>query len=409
MKAEIIAVGTELLLGEIIDTNSPYLASRLPALGIDLYWATHVGDNMPRIVDIISRAWARSDLLLLTGGLGPTEDDITRESIASFLKEEMRVDPALEAWLRDFFKKRGIPMPERNLKQATLIPSAKALPNPRGTAPGWWVEKDGHVLVSMPGPPRELEHMWENEVRPRLKEKARGSVLVTRVLKVTGLSEALVDEMAGAHLRSPNPSIGVYSKPDGIHLRIGAKADSEETARAMIAPVEEALKKIYGVHLWGVDDETFEGHIGKLMKTRGLTLATMESCTGGLLSSTITDAPGSSAYFKGGFVTYFTEAKIARGVDPALIERHGVISAEVAEAMARGARLELKADIGIGITGVAGPSEQEGKPAGTVYLAVDSERGKKAHFTRHQASRYDVKLRAVSAALFQLRQLLLEW
>ena len=348
MKAEIMSIGTELLLGEIVDTNASYLASQLPALGIDVYYMHQVGDNMDRLLEVFDRAWKRSDLVLCTGGLGPTEDDRTRMVVTKMLGEEMKVDPELEKELRAFFGGRGMSMPENNLKQAMLIPSSRPLPNPRGTAPGWWVERDEKVLVAMPGPPRELQFMWENEVRPRLRERVHGDILISRTLKVTGISEGAVDEMCGEFLAASNPTIGVYAKPDGIHVRIAAKAKSERTRRSLVGPVEATLRDRFGENLWGVDDETMQSHIGQLLKARGMTLATMESCTGGLFASNITDVPGSSGYYKGGFITYTSEAKIAYGVDPALIEEHGAVSPEVAVAMSKAARLQLGADVGVG-------------------------------------------------------------
>ena len=395
-------------MGEIVDTNSSYLASQLPALGIDLYYIHQVGDNMERLLEVARRAWGRSDLILCTGGLGPTEDDRTRAAVAALLGEEMTLDPELEKELRSFFSGRGTPMPENNLKQAMLIPSATALPNPRGTAPGWWVERDGTVLVAMPGPPREMRSMWADEVSPRLRARATGGVLVSRTLKVTGISEGNVDEMCGEFLGSSNPTIGVYAKADGIHVRIGAKAKDEAAAFELVEPIERELRRRFGENLWGVDDETMQAHIGRLLMAGGMTLATMESCTGGLFASAITDVPGSSSYFKGGFVTYSTEAKMAYGVDPELIEEHGAVSPEVAVAMSKAARLQLGADVGVGITGVAGPSEQEGKPVGTVFIGVDHEKAAHGLATRYQMARADVKLRAVTSALFQLRQLLVQ-
>jgi len=408
MKAEIMSIGTELLLGEIVDTNAPYLASQLPALGIDVYYLHQVGDNTERLIEVMARAWKRSDLILCTGGLGPTEDDRTRAVIAEMLGEQMTIDPDLEHELRDFFGNRGVNMPENNLKQAMLIPSSAAIPNPRGTAPGWWVEKDGKILAAMPGPPRELHHMWENEVRPRLRQRVKGVILVSRTLKVVGISEGAVDEMAGDFLAASNPTIGVYAKPDGIHVRIAAKAEDEASARRLVEPVERELRQRFGENLWGSDEESMQEHIGQVLSGKGMTLATMESCTGGLFASTITDVPGSSTYFKGGFVTYTNEVKIAYGVDSALIEKHGAISPEVAIAMAKAARLQLDADVGVGITGIAGPSEQEGKPVGTVFIGVGHEKAARGHATRYQMARQDVKVRAVTSALFQLRQLLVQ-
>lgn len=311
MKAEIISIGTEILLGELLDTNANYLAARLPALGIDLYWTTQVGDNLDRLTEAFRRAWERSDLTLATGGLGPTEDDVTREAIAAALDEPLSVQPDLEAQLRAFFASRGILMPESNVKQAALIPSARAIANPRGTAPGWWVEREGRILVAMPGPPPELERMWEVEVAPRLAAMVGGGVIVSRTLKTAGIGEGTVDEMVSPLLKSTNPTIGVYAKADGVQLRITAKAATADEARRLIDPVEEEARHILGQAIWGADDDTLEGAVGALLKERGLTLATMESCTGGLLASTITDAAGSSAYYQGGFVSYTAEMKVA--------------------------------------------------------------------------------------------------
>jgi nicotinamide-nucleotide amidase len=205
MKAELISIGTELLLGEILDTNAQYIAARLPPLGIDLFYMSKVGDNLDRLTEVIGRAWDRSDLVLATGGLGPTEDDLTREAIAAVLGEELRVDQGLAQQLRDFFAGRGAVMPERNLKQATLIPSARAIPNPRGTAPGWWVEREGKVIVAMPGPPTEMERMWNDEVAPELERRPTGAVLISRTLKTVGLGEGHVDELLSPILKSTNP------------------------------------------------------------------------------------------------------------------------------------------------------------------------------------------------------------
>jgi len=409
MKAEIIAVGTEILLGEITDTNSSYIAARLPALGIDLYWISQVGDNLGRLSEALARAWGRSDLTIATGGLGPTEDDLTREAIAATLGEAITVDAAMEQALRDRFAQRRIKMPERNVKQASLIPSARAIPNPRGTAPGWWVERDGRILIAVPGPPGEMRRMWEREVEPELRRRTGGGVLVSRTLKTVGVTEGGVDEMLGELLRSTNPSVGVYSRADGIHVRIAAKAAGREEAETLIAPLEAEARRVLGDAVWGVDDDTLEKAVGAMLRERGLTLATMESCTGGLLASTITDVPGSSDYFRGSLVSYATEVKIALGVSREVVERHGVISGECAREMARVARERLAADIGIGVTGVAGPDAQEEKPAGTVHVALDDGGGtpRVVSYAMPQA-RADVKRRAATTALSLLRRTLLE-
>jgi nicotinamide-nucleotide amidase len=409
VKAEIIAVGTEILLGEIVDTDSQYIAARLPALGIDLFWVTQVGDNLPRVREALERAWQRSDLIFTTGGLGPTEDDLTREAIAAMLGEEMRVEPSLEAHLREFFARRGRPMPERNVKQATLIPSARAIPNAYGTAPGWWVEREGRVIIAMPGPPGEMRRMWEAEVEPELRRRSQGIVLVSRTLKTSDVTEGLVDELLGDLKHAANPTVSVYSRADGIQVRIAAKAADRHAADALIAPVEAEARRALGDAVWGADSDTLESVVGDMLRERGLSLATMESCTGGLLASTITDVPGSSDYFKGGLVSYATETKLAWGVSREVVETYGVISVECAREMARVARERLSADLGVGVTGVAGPDEEEGKPVGTVHIALDDSSGD-ARVVSYQfaQSREMVKRRAVTTALSLLRRVLLD-
>ena len=407
MRAGIISVGTEILLGELLDTNAHYLARHLPALGLDLHFISQVGDNLQRLSETVRDALGRSDIVFLTGGLGPTEDDVTREAIAAALGEEVHVDPETEQQVRAFFAARGFTFPERNVKQAMLIPSARALPNPRGTAPGWWVEKAGRIIVAMPGPPAEMERMWEVEVAPRLARLAGEGVIISRTLKTIGIGESRVDEMLGPLLKSINPTIGVYAKPDGVHVRLTAKARSREAALALIEPLETEARRILGDAPWGTDDDTLEGVLGRMLQERGLTLATMESCTGGLLASTITDVPGSSAYFKGGYVAYTAQMKMNLGVSAELIERHGVVSPEVASDMARAARDNAGADYGIGVTGVAGPDELEGKPPGTVHLAVHDGRAPQAmSYTLYQG-RLATKRRAVTTALALLRRMVM--
>lgn len=407
MKAEIISIGTELLLGQITDTNASYIAGHLPLLGIDLFWISQVGDNQRRLVEALQQAWGRSDIIISTGGLGPTEDDITREAIAEMLDEKLTVDPVLEREVREFFSQRDWPMTENNLKQASLTPSAVAIVNPRGTAPGWWVEKDGKLIVAMPGPPNEMQRMWEREVVPRLRQRTKGEVIISRTLKTLGLAEAAVDERLGRLLKETNPTIGVYAKADGIHLRLTAKVASVEEAKERIAVRERQVRELLADQIWGTDDETLEGVIGSLLLARKLHIATMESCTGGLLASTLTDAPGSSAYFKGGVVAYSNEVKTAWGVPAQLIQARGAVSREVAAAMASAIRTKMDAEVGVSTTGVAGPDEIEGKPVGLVFVGLDDGVTQHVCQGNFPPRRPDVKRRGTSLALFELRKLLL--
>jgi nicotinamide-nucleotide amidase len=299
VRAEILSVGTELLLGQIIDTNAAYLARRLAALGIDLFHISQVGDNLTRATTAVEQALARSDLLVCTGGLGPTEDDLTREAIATALGEEPRVDPALEREVRGWFGSRGLTMPERNLKQAWLIPSARAIPNPNGTAPGWWVRKKEKEIVAMPGVPREMTAMWEERVERELA--ARGSPLVVRTLKVLGIGESAVEEALGDLVRSSFPTLATYAKNDGVHVRIAAKADDRARAAEAVARVERLARERLGEHVWGVDDDSLLALIGGELDRRGWRLALRESGSGGSVVAALCER-GVPTWFAGGVI-----------------------------------------------------------------------------------------------------------
>jgi competence/damage-inducible protein CinA-like protein len=374
MRAEILSCGTELLLGHISDTNATYLAQSLAPLGIDLYFVSQVGDNLDRLVDTLRRAWDRSDLIIMTGGLGPTEDDLAREAISTLLGETMRVDPDLEAQLRARFARMNAEMPERNLKQATLIPSASSLPNPVGSAPGWWVEKDGRILVTMPGVPREMYRMWENEAIPRLAPYTGGKIF-TRILRVYGMGESTVEEKLDHLIHSSNPTVATYAKMDAVDARITAKAATSEEAEQMVADTEVLARQALGDYVFGIDKDTLASVVGTRLQACNQTLGVMESLTGGFLSSTITDFQSSSSLFIGGLIAYSTDLKAQLGVPRETLERYGAVSEETAQAMAHATREFLGTDFGIGVTGVAGPDEQEGKPVGTVYIAIEGPQG----------------------------------
>ena len=318
MNAEIVSVGTELLLGNITDTNATHLTQELAALGINCFWVSQVGDNVGRLGEVLRRAWERSDLTVLTGGLGPTEDDVTREAIAALLDEPMVVQPALEADLRAFFAARGMPMPETNRKQATLITSAQALANPVGTAPGWWVERRrdaggaaGPVrrIVALPGVPHEMRRMWEREVAPRLAGLT-GAVIASRTLKTIGLGESHAEDRVRDLIRGTNPSVGTYAKADGVHLRLTARATDEAAAFALIAPLEAALRDRLGDAIWGTDEDTLENVICGLLATADLRLLVLEvgSATGGHVLRLLTGATVHADRIVGGWVVATPDA-----------------------------------------------------------------------------------------------------
>lgn len=287
MRAEIISVGTELLLGQIVDTNSAYLAGRLASAGVDCLHMTTVGDNLDRVTEVLRRGIARSEILVLTGGLGPTEDDLTREAIAAALGEVPAVDPALETDLRSWFGGRGLAMPERNLKQAWLVPSARSLPNAHGTAPGWDVRRDGTRIVAMPGVPREMIPMWEEHVEPTL---FAGVVLRSRTLKLLGIGESTVEERLSELVRSVAPTVATYAKNDGVHVRITDKDAVDGRVTGRIAAMEATIRDRLGEHIWGADDDTLPRLIEAALRARGWRVATAEAFSGGELARTLVES-----------------------------------------------------------------------------------------------------------------------
>lgn len=408
MNVAILSIGTELLMGELVDTNASYLAAQMPALGLTVRGVAQVGDDLDDLASAIRRACEGSQFVVTTGGLGPTSDDLTRAAIAQFLGEDLHLDSGLSEDLRAFFKARGMPMRSTNLKQAELIPSAQPLPNPRGTAPGWWVETGDKVIIALPGPPHEMTTMWEHEVVPRLRELTSGDVILTRTLKTFGVGESIIEEAIHHLFGQENPYLGIYAKADGVHLRIIARGASQSAAWDLIGPVETEIRDALKDHIWGVAEETPQERLGDILRSNGLTLATMESITGGSIASKITDVPGSSEYFRGGFVAYTNAMKVAMGVDPGVIDEYGVVSPQVAEAMSEAACCWGGSDVGLGITGVAGPAELDQHPPGEVYIGL-SFKGKTLSIRgSFVAQRALVKERATVQALLELYKFIKE-
>ena len=408
MKAEIMGIGTELLMGELTDTNSSWIASRLPALGIELQWVSIIGDDLPRLTEAFKQGMERSDIIFTTGGLGPTQDDLTREAIAAAFGETPIIQQEVVEDLERYFAARGGAMPQHNIKQANLIPSARFVPNRNGTAPGWWAERDGKIIICMPGPPGENQSMWEEQVEPQLAGLIEDEVTITRNIKTMGMSEGAVDEIVSEFFGVENPYLGIYSKADGIHLRVIARAKDTATAHAMIAPVEKAIHERLGEYVWGYDDDTPEQAAGKSLMEKGLSVAVMEMCTGGALANSITDNPNSISYFKGGNVAYDGAALRSCGVPGEVMEKHGVVSQETANAMAETVRRNLNADVGIAVTGVPGPGEFEGKPLGLAYICVSNGEKIRGMEMRLPPRRVTIKRRVPNQALIELRRLVEE-
>ncbi|GIS95044.1 MAG: CinA family nicotinamide mononucleotide deamidase-related protein [Chloroflexota bacterium] len=408
MKAEIMGIGTELLMGELTDTNSSWIASRLPALGIELQWVSITGDDLPKLTEAFKRGMERSDIIFTTGGLGPTQDDLTREAIASALEETPVIQQEVVDDLERYFAARGTSMPQHNIKQANLIPSAKWIINKNGTAPGWWTERDGKIIICMPGPPGENRAMWEEQVEPELANLIEDEVTITRNIKTMGMSEGAVDEVISEFFGIENPYLGIYSKADGIHLRVIARAKDGVSALAMIQPVERAIHERLGPYIWGYDDETPEQSVGKSLTERGLTLAVMEMCTGGALTNAITNVPNSISYFKGGIIAHEDTTLSATGVPKAEMERYGVVSQHTANTMADTVRRNLNADLGVAVTGVPGPGEFEGKPLGLAYISVTNGHQTRELEMRLPPRQVTIKRRVPNQALIELRRLIEE-
>ncbi len=309
VKAELLSIGTELLLGQIVDTNANYLAGRLALLGIDCLHMQTVGDNLGRAKQAFERALSRSDLVVVTGGLGPTEDDLTREAIAAALGETPAVDPALEVELVAWFAGRGLVMPDRNRKQAWLIPSARALPNPNGTAPGWDVQKDGKRIIAMPGVPREMTPMWESVELSLTPDGA----LRWRTLKLLGIGESAVEEKLAELVRSTSPTVATYAKNDGVHVRVADKASTPEEADRRVAEMEQTIRARLGEYVWGTDEETLPAVIARGLEARGWRLAVAESLSAGDIARALADAPGAQRWFVGAIVRPSADAETLEG------------------------------------------------------------------------------------------------
>lgn len=379
MIAEIVAVGTELLLGQIVNTNARYLSEQLARLGIDVYRHTVVGDNRGRAAAAFSQALAGADLVISSGGLGPTEDDLTRDAVADALGVPLVEDATARAMVEAYFLHRGLPIGRSHGRQALLPRSARALPNSCGSAPGFIVEHGCKTVICLPDSPAELVPMFEEAVLPYLRSlPGRSGVILSRVLHLGGIGESDAEELARDLISGcAAPTVAPYARPGGMDLRITAKAADEEAARRVIAPVEAELRRRLHPWVFGADEETLEGEVGRLLRERRLTLAIAESCTGGLVGHHVTNVPGSSDYLLFVAVAYANQAKgDVLGVPEHTLSEWGAVSWQTATAMAAGVRRVGKADIGLATTGIAGPGGgSPGKPVGTVYFGLAAADG----------------------------------
>jgi nicotinamide-nucleotide amidase len=406
VRCEIIGVGTELLLGQIVNTNAAWIGQRLADVGWDCLRHTVVGDNTERIAEAIREALGRADAVILTGGLGPTQDDVTREALAEVAGVALVRRPELEAWLRERFAGMGVQrMAEMNLRQADVPEGARTIDNPRGTAPGLIMEIDGKPVYAVPGVPREMEGMLEQVVLPDLAARAgEGRAIASRTLRTAGVGESRLAERLTPMWEEVGTgrqvTMAYLASPGEVRVRLTAVGRTREEALAEIAPVEARVREELGDIVYGTDDKTLEAVVGRLLRERGLTLATAESLTGGLLGGRITGIPGASDYYLGGVVAYATDAKASRlGVDPDLLAADGPVSEPVAAAMAEGARKAFGADLGLAATGVAGPTEQSGRRVGTLCLGVADAAGTATRTLTAPGDRTQIRLWTTTVAL----------
>ena len=410
LTAEIIAIGSELLAPDRSDTNSLWLTEKLNRLGIEVKLKTIVGDDDARLEEAIRDATRRSKVVITTGGLGPTEDDITRKITARALGRRLLLDENVLAEIKQRFQGFGVAMPERNSRQAMVIEDAKVLPNPNGTAPGMFIDHEGTAIVLLPGPPREMRPMFENHVSPKLESRAGTLRVVRRMLRVAGLGESAVDEkIAPVYTQYDNPQTTILFNQTEIEIHLTARGRTEDEANALLDRVVLQIEEKLGNAVFSFAGEKMEEVVGLKLSIGGYTLAVAESCTGGLLAQRITDVPGSSKYFIEGVVTYANDAKTrALGVEPILLLEHGAVSAPVAEAMAEGMRKRAGTDFALAITGVAGPGGgTEEKPVGTVFIAISSEAGTEHRKLKLPGDRNLIRWRASQAALDMLRRRLI--
>jgi nicotinamide-nucleotide amidase len=410
LNAEILAIGSEMLTPFRVDTNSLWLTEQLNAFGVEVKLKTIVGDDEARLEETIRDAMRRSEIIISTGGLGPTEDDITKKVFARVLARELELHQPTYDKIAARFARRGIEMPANNARQAMVMTGAHLLENNNGTAPGQLVQQADCTVVLLPGPPREMKPMFSEQVAPVLRQRVGEVFILRHKLSIYGLTESKTDELAApVYLAYTNPATTILFKDGQIELHLTAQAATADAAQALLDELAAKLVAVLGDYVYSQKDESLEKVVGDLLRARQATLATAESCTGGLLAGRLTDVAGSSDYFISGVVSYANEAKMdLLGVPQALLDQHGAVSEPVAEAMARGIRERAGTTYGIGITGIAGPGGgSEEKPVGLVYIALADAQGSKARKLMFPGDRQFIRTLSVNAALDILRRSLL--
>ncbi len=407
MKAEIISIGTELLLGHNIDTNSAYIANSLSRIGIDIFYHTTVGDNKERLAGAIKDALSRADIVITIGGLGPTVDDITIGTIASLLKRDLVFKKGILDSIKTYFKKKGLKLPKDAIKQALIPRNAIWFKNDVGTAPGIIIKEEKHQIIALPGPPRELRPIMARDIIPHLKKaRLHPATIGSKSLRIIGMPEAKVNEKVKDLLKlSGHTTVGIYTHLGEVELKITAKAENEKTRDKYIKKIEHKIRQRLGTLIYGVDNETLNDTVGALLLKKKKSIAIAESCTGGLISDLITNTSGSSKYFIMGIVAYNDSVKInSLNIKKDIIKKSGAVSKEVARQMADNIRDIAKTDIGIGITGIAGPKGgSKKKPVGLVFIAISTKKKKLVKEFRFLGARQEIKLQTANEALNLLR------
>lgn len=412
MVVELISVGTEILLGNIVNTNAAFLAEKCAGLGLSCYYQDVVGDNEERLSETIKLALSRADILLLSGGLGPTQDDLTKEVAAKVMGKSLYLHEESKAAIQQYFERKGMEITDNNWKQAMVPEGCIVVDNPNGTAPGIIMAQEGKHVILMPGPPNEMIPMFETSIMPYLSE-LQSCVIYSQTVKICGIGESKAETMVADLIeQQTNPTIATYAKTGEVHLRVTARAEDEKAAKKLVKPMVKELKGRFGNNIYTTDSEvTLEKSVVDLLQANGLTACTVESCTGGMLAARLINVPGVSEVFKSGYITYSNKSKRSLlGIKKNILLKHGAVSDKIAREMAKGAAMLAKADVSVSTTGIAGPDGgTEEKPVGLVYIACNvcgTIEVKECHFSGNRAK---IRESTVSAALSLMRECILKY
>lgn len=412
MVVELISVGTEILLGNIVNTNAAFLAEKCAGLGLSCYYQDVVGDNEERLSETIRLALSRADILLLSGGLGPTQDDLTKEVAAKVMGKPLYLHKESKTAIQQYFERKGMEITDNNWKQAMVPEGCIVVDNPNGTAPGIIMAQEGKHVILMPGPPNEMIPMFETSIMPYLSE-LQSCVIYSQTVKICGIGESKAETMVADLIeQQTNPTIATYAKTGEVHLRVTARAEDEKAAKKLVKPMVKELKGRFGNNIYTTDSEvTLEKSVVDLLQANGLTACTVESCTGGMLAARLINVPGVSEVFKSGYITYSNKSKRSLlGIKKNILLKHGAVSDKIAREMAKGAAMLAKTDVSVSTTGIAGPDGgSEEKPVGLVYIACNVRGTIEVRECHFSGNRTKIRESTVSAALSLMRECILKY